>query len=95
MPAFWEHLVLQSLPYTHKLEIIHWRLYTQTGDFFYDLQLLKARVDVEDNMAMSPSPPYRGDSREGNFLPLSYIWISCCVDLRVYFSSFVRAVSNR
>ena len=63
--------------------------------FFYDLQLLKARVDVEDNMAMSPSPPYRGDSREGNFLPLSYIWISCCVDLQVYFSSFVRAVSNR
>ena len=63
--------------------------------FFYDLQLLKARVDVEDNMAMSPSPPYRGDSREGNFLPLSYIWISCCVDLPVYFSSFVRAVSYR
>ena len=63
--------------------------------FFYDLQLLKARVDVEDNMAMSRRPPYRGDSREGNFLPLSYIWISCCVDLRVYFSSFVRAVSNR
>ena len=64
-------------------------------EIFYDLQLLKARVDVEDNMAMSPSPPYRGDSREGNFLPLSYIWTSCCVDLPVYFSSFVRAVSYR